>query len=71
MPLILVFDPIENKHTLDCRKNCIWKHTKNVIGFGNNVLPLTKEELKSHRDAKVCYSCGKKTLKKLSKNIYY
>ena len=36
------------------------EHTKNIIGFGNNVLPLTKEELKSYRDAKVCYSCGKK-----------
>ena len=33
--------------------------------------PLTKEELKSHQDAKVCYICGKKILKKLSKSINY
>ena len=30
MPLILAFDPIENKHTLDCRKNCIWKPFANL-----------------------------------------
>ena len=33
--------------------------------------PLTKEELKSHQDAQVCYICGKKILKKLSKSINY
>ena len=43
------------------------EHKKNIIGFGNNVLPLTKEELKSHRNAKVCYSCGKKPLKSFLK----
>ena len=32
------------------------------------MLPLTKEELKSHQDAKVCYICGKRILKKLSKS---
>ena len=35
------------------------------------MLPLTKEELKSHRDAKVCYICGESILKKLSKSIKY
>ena len=35
------------------------------------MLPLTKEELKSHQDAKVCYICGKKILKKLSKSRNY
>ena len=35
------------------------------------MLPLTKEELKSHQDAKVCYTCGKTTLQKLYKNINY
>ena len=33
------------------------------------MLPLTKEELKSHQDAKVCYICGKGILKELSKII--
>ena len=32
------------------------------------MLPLTKEELKSHQDAKACYICGKRILKKLSKS---
>ena len=27
------------------------------------MLPLMKEELKSHQDAKVCYICGKRILK--------
>ena len=35
------------------------------------MLPLTKEELKSHQDAKVCYICQKRILKKLSKSINY
>ena len=35
------------------------------------MLPLTKEELKSHQDAKVCYICRKRILKKLSKSINY
>ena len=32
------------------------------------MLPLTKEELKSHQDAKVWYICGKR---KISKSINY
>ena len=35
------------------------------------MLPLTKEELKSSQDVKVCYICGKRILKKLSKRINY
>ena len=35
------------------------------------MLPLTKEELKLHQDAKVCYIYGKIILKKLSKTINY
>ena len=38
--------------------------------FGNKKkLPLTKKKLKSHRDTKVCYICGKRILKKLSKSV--
>ena len=33
------------------------------------VLPLTKEELKSHQDSRNCYICRKMILKKLSKNL--
>ena len=29
------------------------------------MLPLTREELKSHQDANVCYICGKRILKSL------
>ena len=35
------------------------------------MLPLTKEELKPHQDAKVCYICGKRISKKLSKSTNY
>ena len=35
------------------------------------MLPLTKKELKLHQDVKVCYICGKRSLKKLSKSINY
>ena len=43
------------------------EHATNVINFEKKeLLPLTKEELKSHQDAKVCSICGKRILKKLS-----
>ena len=29
--------------------------------------PLTKEELKPHQDAKVCYICGKRFIKRFAK----
>ena len=32
------------------------------------MLPLKKEELKSHQDVKVCYICGKRILKKFGKD---
>ena len=35
------------------------------------MLPLAKKELESRQDAEVCYICGKKILKKLSKSITY
>ena len=35
------------------------------------MLLLTKEELKPHQDAKVCYTCGKYFFKKLAKSINY
>ena len=35
------------------------------------MLPLTKEELRSNQDAKLCCICGKKILKKFSKDINY
>ena len=58
---IWAFDHIENKHTLYHGKDCMKKickslreHTKNIIDFLKKMLPLTKEELKSHQDTKVC-----------------
>ena len=35
------------------------------------MLPLIKEELESHQDAKICYICGQRVLKELSKSINY
>ena len=32
------------------------------------MLPLTKEELKSYQEAKVCYVCGKGILEKFAKD---
>ena len=68
MSKIWWFDQIEDNHTLYHGKDCIKKffaslrgHTENIIDFENKkMLSLTKEELKSHQDAKVCYSCEKK-----------
>ena len=67
MSRIWAFDDIENKHTLYCRKDCVKtfceysrEHAKNVIDFEKKkILSLTKQELKSHQDAKVCYICRK------------
>ena len=40
--------------------NSLREHTKNIIDFEKKkMLLLTKEELKSHQDGKVCYICGK------------
>ena len=48
------------------------EHTKNIIDFKNRkMLPLTKAELKSHQDVKVCYICGKRIFKKLPESINY
>ena len=35
------------------------------------MLPLTKEELKSDQDAKVCYICGKTFIKKFANDKNY
>ena len=51
---------------------CLREHTKNITDFEKEkMLPLTKEKLKSLQDAKVCYICGKRILKKLHKKINY
>ena len=67
---IWVFDRIENKRTLYCGKDCTKKfckslreHVKNIIDFQKKkMLPLTEEELKTHKDAKNYYICGKRIL---------
>ena len=67
------------KHTLHLGKyyiktfcESLRKHVKNITDFEKeNMLPLTKEELKSHKDARNCYICGGRILKKLSKSINY
>ena len=47
----------------DCMKEfctSLREHAKNITDFEKKkMLPLTKEELKSHQDAKVCYIRGK------------
>ena len=79
MSTIWAFDHIEKNHTLydenDCMKKfceSLGEHKKNRTDFEKKkILPITKEELKSHQDAKVCYSCGNRSLKKIYKCINY
>ena len=79
MSTVWAFDNIVNKHTLYHGEYCMKKfctslreYATNVINFKKNkMLLLTKEELKSHQDAKVCYICGKRFLKKLAKDKNY
>ena len=48
------------------------EHTKNIVDFEKKkLIPLTKEELKSHQDAKVCYICGKRFLKTFANDKNY
>ena len=59
------FDSIENKHNLYRGEDYMKK----------NMLPLTKEELKSHHNAKACHICGKRIFKsllmiKVIKNVF-
>ena len=73
------FDHIENKHTLNRGEDCmkifcesLTEQAKNIVDFEKKkMLPVTKEELKSHQDAKVRYIYWKIILKKLSKSINY
>ena len=79
MSTIWAFDHIENKHTLyrgeDCMKKfctSLKEHAKNTINFEKKkMLTLTKEELKPHQDAKVCYICGKRFPEKFANNKNY
>ena len=79
MLTIWAFDHMEKKHTLFWGKDCmrqfcesLRKHAKSIIDFERKeMLLLTKEELKSYQDAKVCYICGKIILKKISKSLNY
>ena len=56
MSTIWAFDHIENKHILYCGEDCMKKfceslreNAKNIINFEKEkMLPLSKEELKSH-----------------------
>ena len=65
MSTICAFGHIENKHNSyrgeDCRNKFfeyLREHAKNIIDSEKKkMIPLTKEELKSHHNAKVCYIC--------------
>ena len=72
MSTFWAFDHTEYKYTLFLGKYYMKKfyeslreETKNRIDFEiKKILPLTKEELKSHQDAKVCYNCEKRIFEK-------
>ena len=69
MPIIWGFYHIKNKHTLYSGKdeNILYflkKRLKIYIDFEKKkILLLIKKELKSYKDAKVSYICGKKSWK--------
>ena len=76
------FDSIENKHTLYRGKNCLKKfctslreHAKNITDFEKKeMLLLTKEELKSYQDAKVCYiwkNAKDKNYRRVRDHVHY
>ena len=73
------FDLIKNKHAVYRGKYCmknfftsLSQHTKNINDFEKKkMLPLTKEEVKSHQDVKVCYICEKRFLKRFAKDKSY
>ena len=79
MLTVWAFDHIESKHTLYYGKDCMKKfcsslreHATNVLKFEKKkMLPLTKEELKLHQDARNCYISGKIILNKLTKSKNY
>ena len=54
-------------HGIYCMKNfctSLRKESKNIIDLEKKkMLLLAKEELKSHKDAKICYISGKESLK--------
>ena len=68
MSTIWEFDRTENKHTSyhgkDCMKKCcssLREHATNILNFEKKKrLPLTKEELKLHQNARNCYICGRR-----------
>ena len=72
MSTIWGFDHTENKHTLyhgeDFMKRIcasLREHAKNIIDFEKKkMLPSTKEELKSHQDAKGMLYLWKRDLEK-------
>ena len=48
------------------------EHAKNIIEIEKKKnVALTKEELKTHQDPKVCYNCGKIVLKRSVKDKNY
>ena len=69
MSIIWVFHHIENKHTSYRGKDCMRNFCESLRE--HTMLPFTKEELKSHLDAKARYICGKRILKNLSKSMNY
>ena len=79
MSTIWAFDNIEKKHTL-CRGEdrmktfctSLREHATSEINFKKKkMIPLTKEELKPHQVAKVCFICRKKFLKNFANDKSY
>ena len=69
---------MEDKHTLYNGKGCVKKFSESLRDYANNIidfekkkmLPLTKEEVKPHHDAKIFNICGKRILKMFANDKY-
>ena len=74
---IWAFDHIENKHTLYHGKDCMKKfcsslreHALNIFNFENKK-NITINKKREKKDARNCYICGKRILKKVTSSKHY
>ena len=65
---VWICDHLEKTNIVYIAGKTVWKHAKNITDFENKImLQLTKEELKSHQDARL--RLWKRMLKKLYKIV--
>ena len=71
MSIILSFKSIKNRHDVYRGKDCMKKFSESLRELAMEIINykkkkmklLTKEQLKSYKNAKICYICKKKIKK--------